>query len=648
MRKFSFLGLLAVVGLFTACSSDDVATSESNKVAAEGDGYVSFSINLPTTPSTRAANDNFDDGEANEYGVYDATLILFEGTDEASATLSTAYNLNLNFNTQANNSNITSTAKVVQKLNDPLTDGNKFFALVVLNNNGQLAVDSKNVLTVNNTNVTGKTLASFIAGTKIDMSSHSIVNGNGTTATQFFMANAPLFTQAGGNNNPSAGKTQTLVAINEDNIKSTEAEAVQAPAAEVNVERAVAKVTLSVAGTETTGAKLEYRVLGWALNNTNTESYLVRNVASFGDWTALKSNSTLSGAASYRFVGSAAIPTTETGAATLYRTYWGTDPNYGTETSFADGQGMNYWDENTTNFDQNFVAVSQPAYCAENTFDVAHQKDINTTAAILKVQFKPTTGEWGDDFYTVNKDESQLYTRAEMINYIKRVFLGNKAIATALQAKMADNVQITADDINVTLGGDETVSSSEYVTTVQGLVGVKKITVAANKLKDATEDLNAEDLAVGSTNATAMVNSANTIRKYKNGVAYYSVLIKHFGDDLTPWSNGETEAPTVTDIYPSANAEANYLGRYGVLRNNWYSISVTSIKNLGTPTVPSLGTPSTKPGGGEPEPGGPDGPTDPKDPEAPDNGGEDDNMDQYLSVKINVLSWAKRVQSVIL
>lgn len=641
MRKFRFFGLLAVAGLFAACSNDDVVSNE-NTVAAEGDGYVSFAINLPTTPASRAANDVFDDGTSNEYAVYDATLILFEGASEATATLSSAYNLNLNFNTDnTSTDNITSTAKVVQKLNDPLATGNNFYAMVVLNSNGQLTVDA-NKLKVNGTDVTTSgdyTLAKFITDTKIDVTSKEIVKGDGTKATQFFMANAPLFTKAGGTQDPTSGATQTLVQLNTDNIKSTEAEAVLAPAAEINVERAVAKVSLTMGATgTTTAANLEYKVLGWALDNTNTESYLVRNVDGFSTWTALCSNST-SVAKNYRFVGSAAVPATSTTASPLYRTYWGIDPNYGTETGFADGQGLTYWDENTANFADKFVAVSEPAYCAENMFNVAAQKDANTTAAIIKVQFKPTSASiWGEDFYTVNKDENTLYTKDELIKYIKNTFLSNPAISTALKAKQLAGTTIGEDDITVTLG-----------TADQGLIGVTKITVDKSKIEGttagsaATEDLDAATLAVGTTFATNMINKANTIRKYKDGIAYYSVLIKHFGDDLTPWKNGETEAPTVTEIYPAANAAANYLGRYGVLRNNWYSISVTSVKNLGTPTVPSLGKTST-PG----TPDGPDGPTDPKDPDAPDHGGYDDNMNQYLSVKINVLSWAKRVQDVVL
>ena len=108
------------------------------------------------------------------------------------------------------------------------------------------------------------------------------------------------------------------------------------------------------------------------------------------------------------------------------------------------------------------------------------------------------------------------------------------------------------------------------------------------------------------------------ITEYKNGESYYFVRIKHFGDDLTPWNTTETDKPTTAAVYPSTNREGNYLGRYGVLRNNWYDIEVTGVKGLGSAKVPSVTTTT------------------------------DDELESYIAVKINVLSWAKRTQSTVL
>lgn len=75
----------------------------------------------------------------------------------------------------------------------------------------------------------------------------------------------------------------------------------------------------------------------------------------------------------------------------------------------------------------------------------------------------------------------------------------------------------------------------------------------------------------------------------------------------------------MTNPYGTTNQAENFLGRYGVLRNNWYNIEITNIKNVGSAVVPEIKL------------------NDPTSGDKPEN---------YISVRINVLSWAKRNQSV--
>lgn len=93
----------------------------------------------------------------------------------------------------------------------------------------------------------------------------------------------------------------------------------------------------------------------------------------------------------------------------------------------------------------------------------------------------------------------------------------------------------------------------------------------------------------GNADIIAAVNNGKKVSYYKGGVAYYPVMIRHFDEDQTPWTaEGKTESYPDTD----GKAEANWLGRYGVLRNNWYEINVTGIKSIGSADVPDVdGTP---------------------------------------------------------
>lgn len=102
------------------------------------------------------------------------------------------------------------------------------------------------------------------------------------------MANAPLANSQGGSVVPAAGTTVTTLTDLTDKIYDTEAEAKLGTPAEVYVERGVAKVTLNkgeVAKADNgTTDKVDFAISGWAIDNTNPTTYLVRSTKGFTDW----------------------------------------------------------------------------------------------------------------------------------------------------------------------------------------------------------------------------------------------------------------------------------------------------------------------------------------------------------------------------
>lgn len=296
MKKQFFFSMLAAAAMMASCSSDrEVAESS----VAEGEHYVSLSINLPTAPSTRAANDVYDDGLPAEYHVNDAMLILFEGPSsgtEADAIVHSAYTLSTAAwpSVGSSTDNITSSAQIVQKINGAPTATTEFYALVVLNNNTLLKEVGNVLKTKADVDLTGKTLAWIIANDVITDATDGVEDKFNTTS--FFMANAALANVAGGATDPSTAKVQVLAPVDKSKIFETESEAIAQPAATINVERALAKVTMGgkADGNEytTTENSISYKVVGWALDNTNKQSYLVRNIpqATFETWRSLASN----------------------------------------------------------------------------------------------------------------------------------------------------------------------------------------------------------------------------------------------------------------------------------------------------------------------------------------------------------------------
>lgn len=598
MKTTKFFALALAVLALGACSSDDVIGQKEPAITGGEKGYVSISVNMPTQPTGRAFDETLDDGLPSEYKVNDATLLLFSGATEDGATFASAYNLDatgfaMNGSTT---DQITSSATLVQEVTVPTTtNDDNIYALVVLNNNGKITVGAEGALTVGGSNFTG-TFKNFYETVLTLSNGADDITGNG-----IFMSNAPLYSKPGGASEPKDGTVSTLTVIDKNKIYTTEAEASSNPAANIYVERAVAKVTVNATGSQTvTGGNenlASYEVAGWTFNVANTKTYPVRNVANGSSWWALKAAGT-TGADQYRFVGNVAVATN------LYRTYFGEDPNYSTYSAgdfiIKSGEDL----ANTTLFG---FGANNPGYCLENTFDVANMINNRTTQVVVKAKLTLDSGLAEDDgsFYVLNGNTSTIYKK--------------DGVVATVQGRIADWLQANWDtyfDADGTIQGTAIDVVLSNATTDEG--GVITITSATLDEEDVeglgfkdSKDLKTlnEDIA---KQVTALNEDGLEISYYKGGYAYYPILIKHFGDDQTPWTE---EASNTSGAYAGDAANANWLGRYGVLRNNWYDITVTGIKNIGSPSVPDI------------------------------TGDTDDPESRYIAVSINVLSWTKRTQS---
>ena len=576
-KSLLFSAVLAGLMLGSCSSSDDLAGGNT-PASQDGNGYVAFTINLPSqSGSSSRANDDFNDGMAKEYSVHDATLILFNGSDtEGKSSFVEAHTLSTapwkNVGTSTDNITTQST-KIVQKVTKSITNAK---ALVILNNNGTLNVGDDGSLTVNGTKFEG-TYSEFL--TKTEATQNKTLTKDG-----FYMANAPLANGQGGSVDPTGTTVTTLTDLT-NKIYDTEVEAKLGTPAEVYVERGVVKVTLNKgevakADNGTTG-KVDFDISGWAIDNTNPTTYLVRSTKGFTDWMGYANEKCTTNP--YRFVGHTEI------ASGLYRTYFAKDMNYDTEVP------ANYLKRVTDADFKDTYGAENPQYCFENTFDVKHQNENQTTLVAIKAKLNS-----GVDFYIVSGDQTTLYTKTQLEKLIKNKFLSVEEGWVKDNAKN-ETTSIGEDDLTLTFDND-----------AAGVINLTSVTVNSEKLKDPSATLPATYLE----DVKAAVGS---IVCYKNGTSYYTVRIKHFGDDLTPWTNGELGVKPGS-VYPDGTktAENNWLGRYGVLRNNWYDITVQDVKGLGSATVPEL------------------------------TGTTDDELESYIAVRINVLSWAKRTQGAIL
>ena len=578
MKIKHFFGLAVIAAMTASCSSnEDLGNPGPGTGTNEaGVGYATFTINLPTTSGTRGTqNDQFDGGTASEYAVNDATLVIFE---RGKATSEKGYkfveavplgNLEPWKNVTPANKGITTEATITAQLTSAKVDetGGKYYALVILNNE-------------------------TATGTKIKLPSASTdtyeswnVAANSTNITDyekgFYMANAPQFTAK--NVEPT-----TLVKI--EGIYRTKEEAQSKPATTVHVERGLAKVTVgsnstsnyfATTGANATGANYSsdnVKITKWALDVTNKTSFPVHVTEGLStDYTDVWKNELNK---SDRFVSA---------STSFKRVYWGVDPNY-SNTDLNDPTKEIERNTNFTYIKKGNISsnATDVAYCLENTFDLNNMKQGQTTRVVFKATYTPNGLIGGSTFFKIG-NHTELWSKSNLVAQI------TAKAQEVLSETDADKIAVVLD------------AASNDVEKTAGTKILTKANVKHNGAEVTDDQINSINVKLGLKDATSTEPIVG-IATYVNGESYYIARIKHFGDDLTPWNAGE-------DTYGTNNEK--YLGRYGVLRNNWYDLTVNKISGPGYPDVPEV-KPNTP----------------------------DDEDTKYISVSVKILDWAKRSQSV--
>lgn len=591
MRIKHFFGLAMIAAMTASCSSNNDLVNGGGNGSGEnesGASYASITIDLPTTSGTRAANDDFNEGTASEYAVNDATLLIFEkdGSSENEYKFVEQASLgNLEPWKKNNDANgITTEATITAQLNKATVGNNNYYALVILNNKDK--DDADKVTLPSGTTTYGEwNVAAHATETKL------VDNTKG-----FYMANAPEFKAA--DQEPT-----TLVPIT--GIYRTKEEAHSKPGTTVHVERGLAKVTVGkgtgkdyFTGAKASGSKYcndDVTITNWALDVTNKSSFPVHVTAGLKD--GVTSTSQTVPAYTDIWNNAAATPGTKpatsrfvsqlpaTGA--FKRVYWGIDPNYSKSLTDKDACGQEFTLVKADGSDADWKTSTEPLYCLENTFDITHMLQGQTTRVLLKATYTPSALASATDktFFMIG-NSSDIWT---MDNLKKQI-----------ESKAKEALGITTD-LTVELKEDLLKGGTHFLTK-------KNVSIKEGEGETATEKVDDDLVAKLNTKLGLDETKGIGIKTYKNGESYYIARIKHFGDDLTPWKEGN-------DTYGENNL--NWLGRYGVLRNNWYDLTIEKISGPGYPDVPEVK------------------------PDTPD-----DEDTKYINVSVKILDWAKRSQSV--
>lgn len=592
MGNLKYFGLILVAGMFAACSDNLESSGNVNDGPKTGEGYVKVAINLPTVSGSRA-NESFDDGDENEWSVKSGIIAFFEGAkgNENEAKFVKAYDLaNIVNNAYSDDDPNHVTNKIeAQIIEAPQlsNDNNQMYALVILNRGNEVSVHSQGKqLIFNNDDVeTNGHITIDEKNTFNDLINQQWIIDAATiadpTTNGFLMINSPLYKEVESNYT-----TQTLVPVT---VYESKDAAEGNTADRIFVERVVAKVDVKLGenvidgvytikegaykGSEVIFNDKTDEKLGWVLNVTNKNTKPVRDVSDYSIWSKYTIKE--------HIFGSSKIDGSD-----WSRIYWAKDNNYGknylnTEGNEPDMDKVNA-DFNVYSMDDETAAEGSEIkwgaysttgasakvnaqYCLENTdlavsADGQNYNEYNVTSILVKAKFdiKKSDGQEGDySFFTIG-DIAKTYSIDEFYNYV------------------AEKCSVT---VNLSESKNELAKANAGY--YEGVDELKSLIV----LEDGQKYENLVHL--------------DKVAYYKDGDCYYyAAPIQHFA---------------LTKEEPISNE--NYLGKYGVVRNNWYNITITKATAPGIPEI-----------------------TDPEEPVEKEEG--------YIKCEINVLSWAKRTQDV--
>ena len=572
----NLFGMAVMATALVGCSSNDnLAPDGKDNAGKPGEAYASFTINLPTTTGTGTRGDgdptpgtpSFVEGTAAEYEVKNGTILIFDnsGNFVESAELGT-----MNPWTKKTDENGVTTAAAATVQLSKVQIGESYQALVLLNNNTNTAEQKVTLPSDGDSYATWSATAGNAKADKYEKTDG------------IFMANAPKYVNA--TENPT-----TLVTFN--NVYASREQAQANPATVVYVERGLAKVTMEDFATAYTiadgntyaGDKVEIKA--WQLDVTNKSTFPVHQIGDLSSATT----------------GFADIWKTARffdGANTKFqRVYWGTDPNY-SDAQYLDLDNCKTAFKMIANDDvKGLAGIANPQYCLENTFNLSNMMQGQTTRVVFKAVYTPKAleGTAEKTFYKIGNNTA-IWKEADLAQQIKTLAIN--------AMKITDPVEQAMYKVDLAKGSNISGKAGQHLIAADNITfnpgeSTKASKVNENVIKEINEKLG---LSEDPTTQKVIVG----ISTYLNGEAYYIARIKHF-NELTPWEAGQA--------YGTENGK--YLGRYGVLRNNWYSLSVNKISNLGYPSVPEVK------------------------PNVPD-----DENDLYINVEVKILDWAKRSQSI--
>lgn len=542
----------------------------------DGDAYINVKITYsdPVTKGT-AANPPFYFGTAKEQAI-DNAYFVFYYADGSFCQYVKKEKADLKFNPNGTNSstdnNVEELSDAVVVLKDLKSNLYPVYMAVILNSDNDWI----------NTNIKDKSISEATSAVQTAIAT---VGTNKQVDWSNFMMSSSTF------NNGDARTGYYCTKLTPANFQETAEKAVESGnPVEAYVERLAAKVKVEfgsalsknggiIGSFEVDGKAMDlyFKVTGWGLNATTKDSYCFKNIDATWDKDKLGF---------------------EWNDVSNFRSYWAKSTNYGSGDypGTYNSSDEHYKDDanvtlNYITYNDLKVALDGNAYCRENT-NTAEYMNKNLSSTATSVLLGATIVDKDDKALTLYNYNGKLYTE----NYYKAAALND------YEAKNTDKIfwKKTTSNTGETFDKVEP-KDLEIVRSADGYAHVE-LTKADNYYYGSREAIqNSTAKAVKTEKANEYLNGTTQYKYntgcsyYKDGEMYYNIPIEHLRE-----SDKTAENYTIQE------------GDYGVVRNHYYIITITKIKNLGKAV------------------------NEPDEVIVPN---DDDTKSYYVAAKINVLSW---------
>ena len=594
----SLLLAASVAALLAGCAKEDDSPQEgtggTTTVPAGTTGTMNVSLKYAI--ETRA-DQEYDDGEDSESRAQDLTIYFF---DDDKNYLGSSYVSDLSQEDDSKDDNVTSTitvdvpTNIVQTLYESSDKEATMYVVAVLN---------KGTFTPQIT--AGENYNVFNAACRIALADAAKTNNFMMTSSNYM----------GNINGTQTEMALTPITNKNVGLKSDDQTTSPDPVT-IAVERVVAKVTVQDTETRPTDGAT-WTILGWGLNVTNKTFYPVKNFGGdqFLDLLASKYNTWQPNTSNKPWNNP-----------TDMRSHWAVDPNYAAgQATITDMPN----DFNEFSFsDPSSAEAKEALYCFENTTVETMQQRNATTSAVIVAQFYPKDFKEADKAGSWIKWNDAAYSKEnDYATFVEKVVEdvdGDNQVITKYY-KLDTNGTTTGNDgkkysplseedfiCTYTTEGKEKITFGKKNTTIGYKDAELQVALRDSEIRlyaitdDQASEVTSAPVEINKAIAKALTDNPPTV--YYNGYCYYVVPIRHF-------AKGEVAE------YTGGEYQSNHLGRYGIVRNNYYQITINDITQPGEPITDPTVDPSTD---------------------------KDDETNYWINVSIKVLSWKVRTQDVIL